>query len=197
MEPNDFGHTWNNSTSSLTDGSGEPDLLRAVGSLMKRTRRRNLLTAGAFVVVILAMAYFVTQMQFRQPLTFVGIVLAGLSMLFILILKWYRQVGLARYDMNAATVDFLRAAHRRLRYFGWLIAYGVLIYIGLFALGFVMILPEMLAGLGPGVQFPAAVLGIGYLMFIAARGRARAKREYDRDIRPVVARIESLLGQFE
>ncbi len=196
MENNNIEHTWKDSMFG-SPGSDDADLLRAIGAISRRTRRRNLLTVGAFVVVILAMWFFVTQMQFREPLTFIGIGLAGLSMLFILILKWYRQTGFARYDMNAASVDFLRIVHRRLRFSGWLIAYGILIYIGLFALGFVMILPEMLTGLSSGMQFLAAFIGLGYLIFIAAQGRARARREYNRDIQPVIARIESLLGQFE
>jgi hypothetical protein len=196
MENNDMGHTWKNSTKSSLDG-GEAELMRAIDTLAKRIWRRNLLTVGAFILVILAMVYFITQMRFREPLTFVGIGLAGLSMLFILILKWHRQQGLSRYDMTEATADFLRIVHRRLRFSGWLIAYGVLIYIGLFAVGFVMILPEMLAGQDSITQFLVSSIGIAYLVFITVRGRARAKREYNHDVRPIIVRIESLLGQFE
>ncbi len=196
MGNHDMEHTWRNSNLRLPDG-GETDLMRAVSALAKRTRRRNLLTAAAFVVVILAMAYFVRQMQFHHPMTIIGIALAGLSMLGILILKWYRQAGLYPQSMNTSSVNFLRVAHRRLRFSGWLIRFGILVYIGLFALGFAMTLPEMLAGVSPEVQFLVGLIGFGYLIFIAVQGRARARREYDRDVRPVIARIESLMTQFE
>jgi hypothetical protein len=196
MKNNDMEHTWKNSAKGSPDGD-EAELLRAVASLIKRTQRRNLLTVGAFVLVILAMAYFVTQMQFHDPLTFVGIGLAGCAMLFMLVMKWFRQQGLSRFDMNTAAVEFLRIVRRRLRFSGWLIAYGVLIYSALFALGFVLTLPEMLAGLSSGVQFLASSIGIAYLMFITIRGRMRAKREYEREVKPVIDRVEALLGQLD
>jgi hypothetical protein len=194
MNDNDLKRIWNSAIPSPS-GDGETLALR-INRVARRIRRRNILNLIAFVIIVAVMSVFLAGFHFQRPMTYKGIALAGIAMLFILILKWYRQAGLSAYDMNTPNFSFLRTVRNRLRFSGWLIRYGVVIYMVLFAAGFTLIVPEMFAGAGGGKLILALVLGYAYLAIMAVQGIIRARREYDRDVQPALQHIESMLGQF-
>ncbi len=174
----------------LDSVAGPDRLLYDISQIEKNWRKRNLMTVGAFVVVAAAMGFFVSMLQLQTTLSWIGVMIAGLAMLTILGLKWYRQTGVRLGNLDQNNRTFLNRAARKLRFARWLVVYGVACYIGLFAVGFTLMVPELFAGRAVSTKLMAMAIGYGYLLLLAIQGIARAKREYNRDVAPVLARVE-------